>query len=169
MTEATEAEKNRTFIDILHEIYRAVSFAVFAWVVPWFFVGSFKGTPVFWNAWLIQLFTLYPVIIILFSWNYFLRVPDAWLWHSSDSGDSPRPRGVPNRSMSWLAGITFFATAIVMDFLYLGLLRQNGLSYFGYGFPYIPINYVEMLLLPPLVNHFQGRMLGWWELKRGVL
>jgi len=96
-------------------------------------------------------------------------VPDAWHLHPSSSGSDTKPAGEPKRSISWLAGITFCATAIVMDFLYLGLLRQNGLSYFGFGFPYIPINYVEMLVLPSLVNHFQGRILGWWELKRGVL
>jgi hypothetical protein len=160
MTETLDAENERTFIDTVREIYRAFSFAVFAWVVPWFFVGSFKGTPIFWSAWLIQLFTLFPVIIILFSWNYFLRVPDIWSQHKNNS---------PNRSISWLAGVTFCVTAIVMDYLYLGLIRGNGLGYFGYGFPYILINYAEMLILPPLVNHFQGRILSWWELKRGVL
>jgi hypothetical protein len=169
MVDTEETEDTRTIIDTLREIYRAFSFAVFAWVVPWFFVGSFKGTPVFWSAWIIQLFTLYPVIIILFSWNYFLRVPDAWHMHSSASDNAAKLAGESNRGISWLAGITFCATAIVMDFLYLGLLRQNGFGYLGYGFPYIPINYIEMLVLPPLVNNFQGRILGWWELKRGVL
>ncbi len=55
MVDTVETDDKRTLIDTLHEMYRAFSFAVFAWVVPWFFVGSFKGTPIFWSAWLIQL------------------------------------------------------------------------------------------------------------------
>lgn len=157
-----------SFMFILREIYRAFSFAVFAWAVPWFFVGAFKGTPIFWTAWLVQLFTLTPIIIALFSWNYYLRVPNSWIWEAEE-GESERATGKPNGYFSRLGAISFVGTAFVLDFLYLGLIRGHGLAHLSMMPPYIWANYLEMFFIPLLVNSIQGRMLSWWEVKRGII